>query len=181
MQLVLPKFDHYNPELFLLHRGVEVYFTYKDEGDEPLSFYYVTGKETNDTDGVEFDVRTLTSTPLTTSRKQHAEIIRNAIDQLLVPFEQFTLDVHNENGLSEAEIAVFQALYPERPVPEHAHTLYRAIESNTFHCALFQALQTPEALESPLEARSALYNLKMDCMRTFDEGLHAIAKIKTPD
>lgn len=178
MQLVLPKFDHYNPELFLLHRGIEVFFAYKEEGDEPLNYSYVTDRQSDSSDGFDFDVRNLA--PVTNVRKQHADAIRHAIDRKLPPFENITLDGKSEYALSEAETLVFQVLHPGLPAPEHSHALYRAIEHNTFHCALFQALRTPQAREGILQAHTALYYLKTECLMAIDAGLHAIGKVKTP-
>jgi hypothetical protein len=134
MPLMNTLFNGQNPEIFLLHRGVVVFFDYKDDDEEALTYHYRT-------DDGEFDVRNLCQSANINDRDLHADVIRDAIDRQAGPFQGEVLDRLSAYALSDIEQQAYQALNPDDPVPGHIHALYNALEGNPLHQALFQALR----------------------------------------
>lgn len=164
MPLMNTLFNGQNPEIFLLHRGVVVFFDYKDDDEEALTYHYRT-------DDDEFDVRNLCQSANINDRELHADVIRDAIDRQAGPFEGETLDRLSAYALSDIEQQAYQALNPNEPVPGHIHALYNALEDNPLHQALFQALR--ERSSAP-GWHAAVLNLQESFLADTNAVLHMI-------
>lgn len=169
MPLMNTQFDHYNPEIFLLHRGIAVFFDYKDDGDEPMSYHYRL-------DDHSFDVRDLCKSANINDRDLHAEVIRDAIDRQAKPFDDEALDQLSAYALSDIEQAAYQALNPDKSVPEHIHALYNALEDNLLHQALFQTLREHSSVPG---WRSSVLKLQQSFLSDTNTVLSVIENSKT--
>jgi hypothetical protein len=99
-----------DPELFLEHKGVTVYYCYDDDNLVSSYWYTTDASDCNidspATDSVQFDVRDLPHLGLNADdRQNHATIIRNAIQKSLISGKATATDTVNADPcqVDEAE------------------------------------------------------------------------------